>query len=105
MAFLEQMIFDAAHHQRGIAFTHLGHHDADGEAVLLVQGTRHEVGAVTELARGEVSCSAGGTRQPYPGVEACFRIVPKTAIERRHQAIDLIAPIQLFSAWFKITYF
>ena len=41
--------------------------------------------------------------QPYPGIEATSVAVPKTSLERRRQAVDLIAPIQPFSARFKST--
>jgi hypothetical protein len=48
IAFLERMIFDPGHHQRGIAFADFRNDDANGEAALLTQRTSHEVGAIVE---------------------------------------------------------
>src|SRR5215470_657525 len=40
IAFLQQVILDAAHHQRGITLTDLWNHDANREAALRAQRTR-----------------------------------------------------------------
>ena len=52
ITFLEQVIFDAGHDQRGVAFADFGDNHADGETALLPEGASHEVGAIVQFAGG-----------------------------------------------------
>ena len=52
VAFLQKVIFDAGHDQRGIAFADFRNDDADGEAALLAQRAGHEIWTIVQLASG-----------------------------------------------------
>src|SRR5258708_39109632 len=49
--FLQEFIFDPAHHRRGITFAHLGYQDADHKTTLRTQGSGDKVGPVIEMTR------------------------------------------------------
>src|SRR5437763_210146 len=49
-AFLQQMIFNPGHHQRGIPFADLRHHHADRVAPLLPERSRQMIRSVVQLA-------------------------------------------------------
>jgi len=46
------MIFDAAHHQRGVALADFRNHYADREAALRAEGACKKIGSVVVLAGG-----------------------------------------------------
>ena len=52
ITFLKEMIFDARHDQRGVAFADFRNNYADGETALLAERTSHEVGTIVEFAGG-----------------------------------------------------
>lgn len=52
VAFLEKIVFDAAHDRGGIAVADLGYDDSDGKAALGAERAGEEIGAVLEFSGG-----------------------------------------------------
>src|SRR5262249_8990882 len=67
VAFLEKVILDPRHYQRGIALADFRNDDTDREAALLAQGASHEVGTIVELPRGGAHTLLGGGRNRFGG--------------------------------------
>ena len=49
VAFLNEVLFDAAEDLHGVAVTEFGNEDTDGEGLALAQGAREEAGAIVEF--------------------------------------------------------